>query len=177
VLAEDLEQFRGANRLACEVAHQHHGVRVEVRGIQAANGLDKGFPWVHPAQIEGVGVALLAEAVVQRIDDQFELGAPPPVERGAADLRVGCDVADGHARVAVADEAVTGGQDDRLVERGVAWPTAGPRPRGAGVRVLVRRCACSDHEPTSWTASTAGLYPIRYGEWSLPSELQLCLVI
>src|SRR5262249_2251212 len=118
-------------------------------GIHSADGLDEGFAWFHPAQIEGVHVTLHTEAVVQRVHHQVELAAPPPIEGGTADLRVGRDVTDCHAGIAVPDQAVAGGRDDRLVEFRVAWPATGTRAGGVDVRALVPRFACCGHQPTS----------------------------
>ena len=84
-----------------------------------------GFPGLQVAQVEAVGLSLLAEAVIQCVGDELELGAPPSIERGATHAGVGCDVAESHARVAVLDETGAGGQDDRLVEGGVARTPAG----------------------------------------------------
>jgi hypothetical protein len=44
VLAEDLEQVGGVDRLAREGAHEDQGVRVEVRGVEAPDDLDERVP-------------------------------------------------------------------------------------------------------------------------------------
>jgi hypothetical protein len=70
---------------------------------------------------------LLVKAVVECVDDELELGVPAPVQRRAADFGVRSDVKDRHVGIAVQDWASPGGEDDRLVERGIARPPDRPR--------------------------------------------------
>ena len=116
MFAQHLEQLWRSGHLPGEVAHQHHGVRVEVRRVQPTYGLDEGFSRLQAADVDVVLVALSSKAIVHRVGDEVELGVPSPVERGPADARVGRNVAEGHARIAVLDEASARGENDRFIE-------------------------------------------------------------